>query len=64
MYMKKRKSKMLRNLLFFVIFAGISVIAFNYFNVYDKILEYTMENGINIGCRCLLEIKPKVIISN
>ena len=46
--MKKKKSKMLRNLLFFVIFAGISVIAFNYFNVYDKILEYTMENGINI----------------
>ena len=58
--MKKRKSKMLRNLLFFVIFAGISVIAFNYFNVYDKILEYTMENGINIGN--VYVVKPKVKI--
>ena len=58
--MKKKKSKMLRNLLFFVIFAGISVIAFNYFNVYDKILEYTMENGINIGN--IYVVKPKVKI--
>ena len=58
--MKKKKSKMLRNLLFFVIFAGISVIAFNYFNVYDKILEYTMENGINIGN--VYVVKPKVKI--
>lgn len=58
--MKKKKSKMLRNLLFFVIFAGISIIAFNYFNVYDKILEYTMENGINIGN--VYVVKPKVKI--
>ena len=62
--MKKKKSKMLRNLLFFVIFAGISVIAFNYFNVYDKILEYTMENGINIGNVYVVKPKVKIIDEN
>lgn len=56
--MKKRR--IFRNLLFFVIFAGISIFVFNYFNIYDKILEYTNENGINIGN--IYVVKPKVKI--
>ena len=56
--MKKRR--IFRNLLFFMIFAGLSVLAFNYFNLYDKILEYTNENGINIGN--IYVVKPKVKI--
>lgn len=56
--MKKRR--IFRNLLFFVIFAGISIFVFNYFNIYDKILEYTNENGINIGN--IYVVKPKIKI--
>ena len=59
--MKKRKVKRLwRHLLFFIVFAGISVFIFNYFNLYEKVLEYTMENGINIGN--IYVVKPKVKI--
>ena len=59
--MKKRKVKRIwRHLLFFIVFAGISVFIFNYFNLYEKVLEYTMENGINIGN--IYVVKPKVKI--
>lgn len=59
--MKKRKVKRIwRHLLFFIVFAGISVFVFNYFNLYEKVLEYTMENGINIGE--IYVVKPKVKI--
>lgn len=59
--MKKKKVKRIwRHLLFFIVFAGISVFIFNYFNLYEKVLEYTMENGINIGN--IYVVKPKVKI--
>lgn len=60
--MKKRR--IFRNLLFFVIFAGISIFVFNYFNIYDKILEYTNENGINIGNIYVVKPKVKIIDEN